>query len=791
MSSGSVDIATLGIEIRSDGVLVASDRLRQLQNEGGRAEGATKKLSSSFSELSGAVKVATGAIAGLAISKYISDATLLSARVETLGVVMKVVGNNAGYTGAQMESYAQSVAKMGITTKESRDTVIKMAQANLDLTKSTQLARVAQDAAVIGGINSSEALQRLMHGIVTLQPEILRGVGIVVNFEGEMKRAATATGKHADQLSGAERQQVALNAVLREGAKIAGAYEAAMGTAGKQLSSLPRYFEELKLQLGDTFRPVFTEMVKDLTEALTDLNKEMSSSKNARGGLGEAFQDAYNFLKAGGYQALSLSASFGEAFTYGTTRQHYRSLSDQYGKTSSELLLGMNLATENDPATIAKREQAAQKAKEIEEQKVKAAKEAKKAEEDRLKAEAAATEAAKKSRQEAEQFTKTLERLREERALNTPLLSEEEKAQARLRNEYDRLIAQFPKRKQMLEQQYQLSKKQLDATQDIARVEKELAMGEDERLAAGGAFGFSSKVSQVLGDFKAPGQKKPTTFQYGGAAKGYSLLNPGKTYEGGGGGAFDAAGYHDYISKFGSEEDKQFQGTVDQVDELGKYLDRQLITHEEYTKKLEDIYKKNDEKMSEIEQTRAENAILTASNTIEGVSALLMQGSKDQFEVGKGLAIVTAIIETYLSAQKAYTALVGLGPAGPALAAAAAGVAIAMGMARVQMIKNQEYNPSGRALGGRVNAGQEVEVGEWGRERFVPDVPGTIIPNHELKNGGTTVAPTIVFNISTGVQDTVRAELNQMMPTIEKRTVGAVHSAIESGGPLAKAVGRA
>ena len=238
-----------------------------------------KNVAASTSQLNGILKGTIGLFAVYKLGGAIKDSTLLAARTETLGVVLGVVGRNVGLTKREMLGYASSVKQMGITTEASRNTIIKMTQAGLDLTKSTELARVAQDAAVVGNINSSEALTRLLHGITTLQPEILRTIGITVTFEQEYNRLAKQLGRTADSFTQAEKKQIALNAVLRESKTIAGSYEAAMETAGKQLGSLDRHAENAQEELGKLFQPAFragiettTELLKDLTDVFRDLN---------------------------------------------------------------------------------------------------------------------------------------------------------------------------------------------------------------------------------------------------------------------------------------------------------------------------------------------------------------------------------------------------------------------------------------------------------------------------------------------------------------------------------------
>lgn len=89
-----------------------------------------------------------------------------------------------------------------------------------------------------------------------------------------------------------------------------------------------------------------------------------------------------------------------------------------------------------------------------------------------------------------------------------------------------------------------------------------------------------------------------------------------------------------------------------------------------------------------------------------------------------------------------------------------------------------------RASGGTVTGGNAYMVGEQGAEVFVPNKTGTILPNDQLGGGGTTVNQTI--NISTGVAQTVRTEIQSMMPRIMDATKAAVADAKRRGGTFGK-----
>ena len=94
----------------------------------------------------------------------------------------------------------------------------------------------------------------------------------------------------------------------------------------------------------------------------------------------------------------------------------------------------------------------------------------------------------------------------------------------------------------------------------------------------------------------------------------------------------------------------------------------------------------------------------------------------------------------------------------------------------------------GKAIGGAVQAGKPYMVGERGAEMFVPNQSGAIVPNNRL-GGGNGVIINQTINVSTGVQQTVRAEISQLMPQISQATKAAVMDARRRGGSFSAAFG--
>jgi len=103
------------------------------------------------------------------------------------------------------------------------------------------------------------------------------------------------------------------------------------------------------------------------------------------------------------------------------------------------------------------------------------------------------------------------------------------------------------------------------------------------------------------------------------------------------------------------------------------------------------------------------------------------------------------------------------------------------------------FGTAPKAIGGSVQRNRPVLVGERGAELFVPSSSGSIVSNKNLAaagvggGGGITVNQTI--NVTTGVQQTVRSEIVNLMPQIANATKAAVADSRLRGGSFSKAFG--
>ncbi|KAF0234079.1 MAG: tail tape measure [Desulfovibrionaceae bacterium] len=270
-----------------------------------QAQSSLGAMSNSADLFRNAMLTAGAAFGALKLADFVRDSALAAARFETLGVVMEVVGRNAGIAKATMDATATSLQKQGIAMVESRDATVKLTQAGIDLARATELGRIAQDAAVIGQMNSSQAFMHMVTAIQSAQPEMLRTIGMNVSFEDSYKQLAAQTNKSAEALTEQEKMVARVGAVMESGKRIAGTYEAAMGTAGKQISSFTRYMEDLKTVGGEALQEGLSDSVVMATQKIKEFTEYLKTgeAKAQIAAIGKTGEEAFSSLVSAGQKA--------------------------------------------------------------------------------------------------------------------------------------------------------------------------------------------------------------------------------------------------------------------------------------------------------------------------------------------------------------------------------------------------------------------------------------------------------------------------------------------------------
>ena len=237
------------------------------------------------------------------VVEFGAEAVLAAARVDELIIVNNVLAENAGIPALALQQEAEEVRKMGIEAGVAQSVVAEFIKANLDFALASDIARIAQDAAVISGLNSTEVTERIIHGITTLNPLVLRNAGIIVDTAAAYDIWAEANNTTATEMSTTEKQAALLNAVMEAGESIAGSYAAAMESPGKVLRSFPRYFDDIMIAIGTPFQDAFFNVVF----AFADLAKWTAQAASEGGVL-------YPILVQLGEAAETATALLGPAF---------------------------------------------------------------------------------------------------------------------------------------------------------------------------------------------------------------------------------------------------------------------------------------------------------------------------------------------------------------------------------------------------------------------------------------------------------------------------------------------
>jgi phage-related protein len=242
----TADTRGMAADIRSSATSAGSDAARSI---GSSMTDGLKAVGGLFGAIGKSAVTGLGLASGAAIGFGI-ESFKTAARVGEMDASLRALAKANGQSYPAMQKAVAGIRGYGIEAGTAQQLVATFSRNQLDLAKSTTLARVAQDAAVISGRNSTEVLSDIVHGIETQNSAVLRNAGLNVQAGKSIDAYAKSVGKATKDLTDAERAQAVLNAVLEEGKTVAGAYEAAMREPGKVLRSFPRLIDDIKLSIG-------------------------------------------------------------------------------------------------------------------------------------------------------------------------------------------------------------------------------------------------------------------------------------------------------------------------------------------------------------------------------------------------------------------------------------------------------------------------------------------------------------------------------------------------------------
>jgi hypothetical protein len=160
-------------------------------------------------------------------------------------------------------------------------------------------------------------------------------------------------------------------------------------------------------------------------------------------------------------------------------------------------------------------------------------------------------------------------------------------------------------------------------------------------------------------------------------------------------------------------EDQTAKGITDINDRLAKDVKKinEKITAEQ---------RANAEEQARIAMITEETKFNAAQQTADAVLSL-MDESSEEYRI---LASAQALVDTYRAANAAAAAVSGIVPAGPVLAALAAGAAIASGLANVAQINGIQFAEGGwTGSGGTYEPAGIVHKGEWVAPQHVVNNP--------------------------------------------------------------------
>ena len=202
-----------------------------------------------------------------------ADAVLQATQVERMQVATEQLAKANGIALEAVNQYSEAIQRLGIEDDKALEIINQMILANIHLSKTEGLAKMAKDlAALRANMDVGEAFDSLVQAIEYGNERALRALGLRVEFD---KRITLEELKLGRALSENEKVQIRLNEVTKAGAKATGAGAAIAKTAEGSWKLLTQEFRQLRQEIGAEF----LGDLRKLIESLRDLVKWVGQNR--------------------------------------------------------------------------------------------------------------------------------------------------------------------------------------------------------------------------------------------------------------------------------------------------------------------------------------------------------------------------------------------------------------------------------------------------------------------------------------------------------------------------------
>jgi len=212
------------------------------------------------------------------IAGFTAESAKLAAEWERLAFSAQAVGQINGISAKKTRELVQELRESGIQSDTANRSFINFAKDGLDTSLLPALAAGAQDLATFAntGETSSDMLDRLTQGILTMNSLMLRNAKVSVDIEEAQKAYGETIGKTTSQMTIQEKRHGVMLAVMERLKSITGLYELSQKTVAGQMASNVRVTNDLKDAIGSPFQDALFKLIKAWNTMLKAMTRAIS-----------------------------------------------------------------------------------------------------------------------------------------------------------------------------------------------------------------------------------------------------------------------------------------------------------------------------------------------------------------------------------------------------------------------------------------------------------------------------------------------------------------------------------